>query len=149
MRWRLAAWIALVALAGISAVADAAQPNSTPMLHVSVTPQTGSAHTRFAISFRSAATTGTFGHLHRDYSVTARGPGGGGCQSSATVVAPPSNAGTHVRVMLSPSHSSGWCDGTFRGTVWDVVTLNCGNACAAALPPSSMIGKFTFRVTRG
>jgi hypothetical protein len=148
MRWRFAAWLTVVAFTGIPALADA-QPSGTPMLHVSVTPQTGSAHTRFAISFRAAATTGPTAVGRRAYSITARGQSSGGCQSSATVEAPPSNAGTHVRVVLSPRRTTGWCAGTFHGTVWDVVTLNCGNACPASLPPSSIIGKFTFRVTRG
>ncbi len=155
MRRRYAAWIALVALAGIPAVAeipagaDAAQPSGTPMLHVSVTPRTGSAHTRFAVSFRAAATTGTTSAGRRVYSITARGQNSGGCQWTATVQAPPSKAGTNVRVVLSPNRSSGWCAGTFHGTVWNVITLNCRDACPASVLPSSMIGKFTFSVTRG
>jgi hypothetical protein len=157
MRRRYAPWIAAVAIAGIpavagvAAVADAAQPNVTAMLHVSITPRTGSVHTRFAVSFRAAATTGTGGATRRVYSVTARGPSGSGCQGSATVQAPPSKAGTNVRVVLSPSRSSRWCAGTFHGTVWDIITVKCGPplACPAALPPSIMIGKFTFTVTHG
>jgi hypothetical protein len=140
--------MALAAVAVTPAVAGA-QPSGTPVLRVSVTPPSGSAHTRFAISFRAAATTGPTAAGRRAYSVTARGPNSGGCQWSATVEAPPSKAGTHVRVVLAPRRSSSWCAGTFHGTVWDVVTLNCGNACPASLPPSSIIGKFTFRVTSG
>jgi hypothetical protein len=149
MRWSSAAWIAVVAVAGIPAVSDAAQPNGMAMLHVSVTPRTGSTHTRFAISFRAAATTGTSGGVRHAYSVTARGPKGGGCQWIATTDAPPSKAGTHVRVVLSPGGSRHWCTGTFSGTVWDIITVACPgvNGCPAALAPSSMIGKFTFRVS--
>jgi hypothetical protein len=142
--------MAVVAVAGISGVADAAQPNGTPMFHVSVTPRTGSTHTRFAISFRAAATTGTIGIARSAYSVTARSRNSGGCQWIATVQAPPSKAGTNVRVVLSPGRSRSWCAGTFDGTVWDITTVPCGpvDACPASLPPSSMIGKFSFRVTR-
>jgi hypothetical protein len=151
MRRRYAAWIALVAFAGVPAVADAAQPGgtATATLHVSVTPRTGSAHTRFAVSFRAAATTGPTSAGRRTYSVTARGPRSGGCQWTATVAAPPSKAGSDVRVTLSPNRSSGWCAGTFHGTVWDVITLNCRDACPASVQPSIVIGKFTFSVTRG
>lgn len=61
----------------------------------------------------------------------------------------PSKAGTNVRVVLAPSRSRAWCAGTFHGTVWDAITLNCGSACPASLPPSGWIGKLTFRVTPG
>lgn len=151
MRRRYAAWIAFVAFAGIPGVAAAAQANGTPMLHVSVRPRTGSTHTRFAISFRAAATTGPIPAGRRVYSVTARGQSRGNCQWSATVEAPPSKAGTNVRVVLSPGRSRAWCPGTFQGTVWDIITVNCGpvDACPASLPPSSWIGKFTFSVTPG
>lgn len=150
MRRRLAACIAMIAVAGIPAVSDAAQPNRTPMLHVSVKPATGSTHARFAISFRAAATTGAVAVGRRVYSITARGPSGGGCQSSATVQAPPSKAGTNLRVVLSPRRSRSWCTGTYHGTVWDIITVRCGpvDACPASLPASSMIGKFTFHVAR-
>lgn len=146
---RYAGLIALAALAGIPAVADAAQPQAAALLHVSVRPRTGSAHTRFAVSFRAAATTGTIGGARRTYSVTARGPNRGGCQWTATVQAPPSKAGSSVRVVLSPNRSSGWCAGTFHGTVWEVLTLTCRDACPSTVTPSLMIGKFTFSVKRG
>ncbi len=149
MGMRYVAWLAAAAVAGIPAVADAAQANGTPTLRVSVTPRTGSVHTRFASSFRAAATTGATSTGRRSYSVTARSQSSGGCEWSATVVAPPSKAGANVRVVLAPSRSRAWCTGTFHGTVWDVITLNCGSACPASLPPSSWIGKFTFRVTPG
>ncbi len=143
------AWLAVLAVAGIAAVAAAAQADGTPTLRVSVTPRTGSIHTPFAISFRAAATTGPTSAGRRAYSVTARNQSSGGCQWSVTVVAPPSKAGTNVRVVLAPARSRAWCAGTFHGTVWDVITLNCGSACPASLPPSSWIGKFTFRVMPG
>ena len=46
-----------------------------------------------------------------------------------------------ARVVLVPSRSRAWCAATFHGTVWDVITLNCGSACPASQPPSSWIGK--------
>jgi hypothetical protein len=56
-----------------------------------------------------------------------------------------------VRVVLAPSRSRGWCAGTFRGQVWDVLTEPCpqGEVCPAIVAPPRMVGKFAFRVTRG
>ena len=148
MRWRVAAAIAVLATVAIPAASSAAQSGG---VRVSVKPPSGSAHARFVIGFSAAQATGGVGSVHKTYRVTANGPGGAGCQSSASGFAPPSSAGSQVRVALSPSRSGGWCPGTFKGAVWMVIAIVCppGEACPALLPRPQMVGRFTFRVTRG
>jgi hypothetical protein len=118
---------------------------------VAVNPSSGSSRTHFVISFRAAETTGTVGPMHRTYRVTASDQPRGGCQSNATGQVPSSKAGAEVRVVLSPSRSSGWCPGTFRGELWNVITITCPprEACPAILPRPQLVGRFSFRVTRG
>ena len=144
--------MALIALAGIvtvPAASEAVQPGHAAALRVSVNPSAGSTSTHFAVSFRAALTTGR--SAHNVYRVTASERGSGGCQSGVGAVAPPSKAGSTVRVVLAPVGSKRWCRGTFRGQVWDVITMACpvGKACPAIEPLPQMVGKFTFRVTRG
>ena len=101
------------------------------------------------LSFRAARDAGPA--LHNIYRVTALGPGHAGCQAGVVAQAPPSKAGSTVRVVLSPTRTAHWCSGTFRGQVWDVITGLCpvGKACPASITPPLMIGKFGFRVARG
>jgi hypothetical protein len=84
------------------------------------------------------------------YRVNAAVKGHGGCQASTASTVRPTTAGSTARVVLSPSRSAGWCAGTFRGQVWDVITIVCpvGRACPDIVPAPRMIGTFTFRVTR-
>ena len=149
MRWRVAALIALSVIVTVPAASGAGAPGHAATLSVSVTPRTGTARTRFVVSFRAARNTAPA--LHNIYRVTAGAPGHAGCQSSAVTEAPPTNAGLIVRVVLSPSRSAHWCAGTFRGEVWDVITTLCpgGKACPAMITPPLMVGKFSFRVARG
>jgi hypothetical protein len=151
MRWRAAAPIALCALAVSAPVSVAAAPSHSPTLRVTVKPPSGSGATHFAISFRAAVATGRFASVHRAYRITASDRGRAGCQSSAAAVAAPAQAGTTVRVVLSPAASEAWCPGTFRGQVWDVLSPACPlrEACPALLPLPRLAGRFTFRVTRG
>jgi hypothetical protein len=149
MRWRVAALIAVCGIAGIPAASDAAQPSGTALLHVSVKPPAGSSRTHFAISFRAGVASA--GSTNRTYRVTASDRGRGGCQSIATAQVPAPRDGTGVRVVLSPSRSAGWCAGVFSGQVWSELTIICvhGEACLAILPRPELVGRFTFRVTRG
>jgi hypothetical protein len=148
MRRRVAALIALFGIAAIPAVSDGAQPGHAAMPAVSVKPPAGSARTHFAVSFRAAQATGPA--VHHIYRITADVQGHGRCQSTAVAEVPPTRAGSTVRVVLSPSRPAGWCVGTFRGTVWDVITVPCpvGKACPDILPAPRIVGRFTFRVTR-
>ncbi len=149
MRWRVAALIALAGMAAMPASSGARQAGHVATLSVSVTPRSGSGRTHFAVSFRAAVSTGP--RAHRLYRITASSSAHGGCQSSAVVEAPATKAGSTVRVTLAPGRRAGWCEGVFRGQVWDVITEPCpiGKACPAMMPLPQMVGKFSFRVTRG
>ncbi len=149
MRWRVAALGALCGMAVIPAVSDAVAPRSMGTVGVSVTPRAGSGRTHFAVSFRAAVSTGR--QFHNLYRITAGNGTRSGCQSAAAVAAAPTRAGSTVRVVLAPSGSRRWCAGTFKGQVWDVITESCpvGKACPAIEPLPHIVGKFTFRVTRG
>ena len=149
MRWRVATLVALSGMAAIPAVSDAVQPRPTTSVSVSVKPRAGSARTHFVVRFRAAVTTGRLFHSY--YRVTGAGPRRAGCQSSVAVVAPPTRAGSSVRVVLAPSGSKRWCAGGYRGQVWELITEPCpvGVACPAVEPLPQQVGKFTFHVTRG
>jgi hypothetical protein len=143
--------IAVCGIAGLPALSDAAQPSGTPAVHVSVRPAAGPATTHFAVSFRAAETTGRVGSTLRYYRVSASVRGRSGCQSSVTAQAPAAKEGSNVRVVLSPNGSGAWCAGTFQGALWEGLTVVCGpvQACPDFEVAPRMVGKFTFRVTRG
>jgi hypothetical protein len=145
----VAALVALSGMAAIPAVSDALQAQPATSVKVSVKPHNGSTKTHFAVSFRAAVSTGV--GFHSMYRVTASGPRHASCQSSVAVAAAPTNAGRTARVVLAPRGSARWCAGTYHGQVWDVITLVCppGKACPALEPRPQLVGKFTFRVTRG
>jgi hypothetical protein len=149
MRWRVAALIALFGMAAVPVASGAAQSGHVSVLSVSVKPGAGTARTHFVVSFRAALTTGP--RAHKSYRITAGGPAHAGCQSSAVANAPATKAGSIVRVVLAPSGSAGWCGGTFRGEVLQVIAFPCpvGKACPAIIVPPLMVGRFTFHVTRG
>jgi hypothetical protein len=151
MRWRVVALAAVSALVIVPAVSDAAQPSHAPMLRVAVRPGTGSPTTRFAVSFRAAQATGQLGAARRVYRIDASDRAAAGCRSSVSVAASPPRSGTMVHVGLAPGPSARWCAGTFRGQVWELISEPCppGRACPAILPLPRLVGKFTFRVTRG
>ncbi len=149
MRWRVAALIAVIGMAAVPALSDAVQLGGRATVRVSVKPGTGSGRTRFGVSFRAAVST--VPGLHNVYRVTAGNGTRSGCQSDVAVMAPSTKAGSTVHVVLAPSSSKRWCAGTFHGVVWDVLIERCpvGKACPAIEPLPAMVGKFTFRVTRG
>ncbi len=141
--------VALFGMAAIPAVSGAVQPRRTTSVSVSVKPRAGSARTHFAVSFRAGVSTGR--SFHNVYRVTASGPRRGRCEWSVAVAAPPTKAGSTVHVALKPSGSKHWCAGAYEGQVWDVIVESCpvGKACPAIEPAPHLVGKFTFRVTRG
>ncbi|HTP23522.1 MAG TPA: hypothetical protein VMJ65_28205 [Solirubrobacteraceae bacterium] len=146
MRWRAAAAIALFGIAAIPASSGAVEPIGLPTVHVSVRPASGSSATHFRISFKAPQRTGVV-----DYRITASNSGHGRCESSISTVAPGALAGGTVHVTLAPTARRGWCAGTFRGQVWNVLIPRCpiGKACPAILPLPRIVGKFTFRVSHG
>src|ERR1700750_1496247 len=149
MRRRAAALIAMLGIAAIPAVSDAAAPAHVATLKVAVRPSAGSQRTHLAVSLRAARTGGlTAPHIYR---ITADVQGHGSCQSSVVTEVPPTKAGATVGVVLSPTRRAGWWGGTVHGQVWDEIVEPCpvGKACPALLPAPQMVAKFTFRVTRG
>ncbi|MFZ0376817.1 MAG: hypothetical protein WCD11_31180 [Solirubrobacteraceae bacterium] len=153
MRWRLAAAIAVLGIAGIPAVSNAMQAHPATAMHVAVKPRTGSPDSHFAVSFRAGVQTGP-GSLIRSYRVTAGATKRNGCQSSATEPAPSAAQGAMVHVTLSPGKRSAWCTGTYQGRVWLYQSVRCGPPLADIACPQieirpEVVGTFTFRVTRG
>jgi hypothetical protein len=149
MRRRIAVLLAMSGVVAIPAVSDAASAGHAAMVKVAVKPAAGSPSTHFAVSFRAAQASEGF--VRNTYRVNAGLQGHQGCQASAVATVRPTKAGSIARVVLSPSRAAGWCAGTFRGQVWDVITIVCpvGRACPDIVPAPRMIGTFTFRVTRG
>jgi hypothetical protein len=140
--------IAVLGIAVIPGVSDAAQSSGTSTLHVSVKPGSGSTRTHFVVSFKAAEATGV---AHRAaYRLTASDTAGTGCQANVGVVAPATPAGATVRVKLAPSGHGHWCAGTFHGQVWYEVIPPCptGTACPEVVFPPLKVGTFRFRVTR-
>ncbi|MBV9805391.1 MAG: hypothetical protein JO130_19490 [Solirubrobacterales bacterium] len=149
MRWRVAALMALSGMAAAPAGSDAMAPAQAAMLSVSVAPHAGTATSHFTVRFRAAVTTGR--SARHEYRITASSGTRSGCQSNAAVVPAATKAGATVHGVLKPGEPGGWCLGTFRGQVWDVVTQPCpiGEACPAVEPLPHLVGRFTFHVTRG
>ncbi len=143
--------LALIGIAAIPGVSDALVPSGVTSVHVSVKPASGSPTTHFAVSFKAAQNTGIIGDTGDTYRVSASDTARAGCQASISAVAPPTHAGATVRVKLAPKAHSRWCAGTFHGQVWKTVFPRCpaGKACPALVFPPLMVGKFSFRVTRG
>jgi hypothetical protein len=152
MRWRVAASIAVLGIAGIPAVSDAAQASTGSALRVAVKPHTGSTKAHFAVSFRAGVRTGLSGSLIRSYRITAATAKRTGCRWSVSTTAPTAAQGATVRVTLWPGSRSAWCAGSYRGQVWLYQSVRCGppvDACPQIAIRPQVVGTFTFRVTRG
>ncbi|HUA45257.1 MAG TPA: hypothetical protein VMA77_08535 [Solirubrobacteraceae bacterium] len=153
MRWRVAATVAVLGIAGIPAVSDAAPARAAATLHVAVKPQTGSTNTHFGVSFRAGVSTGQSGTLDRSYRVTASAAKRTGCKSSGSASTSAAAQGATVRATLSPGGRSFWCAGTYHGQVWLYQTVRCGPPADIACPQfevaPQVVGTFTFRVKRG
>jgi hypothetical protein len=89
MRSRVETLIALVGIAVIPAVSDAAASRAAASLSVAVKPRSGSPTTHFVVSFRAAETTGRVGSAHRSYRITVSDRTSGGCQASDAAQGPP------------------------------------------------------------
>jgi hypothetical protein len=153
MRRRVAAMIAVLGIAGIPAVSDAAQRSAAAAMHVGVKPATGSTKTHFAVSFRAGVKTGLSGSLDRSYRVTAGTTKRTGCKSSVSAPTPAAAQGATVRATLSPGGQSVWCAGSYHGQVWLYQSVRCGPPADIACPQieirPEVVGTFSFRVTRG
>ena len=134
-----------------SALALTAQSGPTVAVHVR--PGTGKPTSAFSVSLKLPAATGLSGGLQRSDSVAVSGPHHSGCVSSASMTLPSDPAGTTVDARLAPKHFGGhWCMGTFRGTVTETQTVQCGpveaRVCPQIVIAPETIGRFRFRVTR-
>jgi hypothetical protein len=135
----------------------AAQPASTaPVLTpVHVRPSTGGPRTRFSVSFRAPAQTGTIGQVRRWDVLTATGPSRARCVSHVQMTLPASAAGSTERARLVPgSGTAHWCTGTFGGVIRQTVTTICGGGGAKLMCPMLLIhprtvGRFRFVVKPG
>jgi hypothetical protein len=153
MRWRFAAAIAVLGIAGIPAASAATPAHPATTMHVGVKPRTGSPSSHFAVSFRAGVQTGP-GSLIRSYRVTAGATKRNGCEASATETAPSAAQGTMVHVTLAPGKRLSWCTGTYHGQILLYQTVRCGPptgmiACPQLAIRPQVVGTFTFRVTRG
>ena len=116
MRWRLAAAIAILGIAGIPAVSDGCRRIPRPQCTVGVKPGTGSPGSHFAVSFRAGVQTGP-GSLIRSYRVTAGATKRNGCQSTSrtrrSAPSPRARRST-VHVTLSPGQANVLVHGHLR-----------------------------------
>jgi hypothetical protein len=147
MRWRLAALLAVLMAGAVPALSVASSPRAQASHPVTVKPGRGGAHTHFVVSFHAPVTTGHLGGGYRRYSVAATGPQGQSCQSSGGAVPPAVKRGKLVRVTLRPQ-ASGWCTGTYRGTVLELLSPECApeRLCPMFVAVVLKVGSFVFHV---
>ena len=139
--------LALGAVSAAIAVSSASAFGDADTVRVTVRPASGSPRTHFRIGFRAPASTGPSGSTVRGYEVSATGPSGTGCASYASTAVDSARAGEKVHVTLSPTASSGWCEGTFTGRVDETVTPACGfRQLCPDYVAAMTIGRFTFSV---
>jgi hypothetical protein len=151
MRRRIAGLIAMSGIAAIPAISDAAPAGHAATVKVAVNPSAGSPMTHFAVSFR--AVQASDGMVRVTYRIGAAIPPQrhAGCQAGVGATVGPKKAGSTARLVLAPNRPGGWCLGTFRGRIWELITIVCpaGRACPDIVPAPRLVGTFTFRVTRG
>ena len=153
MRWRVAALIALVGIAAIPASSDAAQPSATAAtLSVSVKPARRDPPGPISWSASGRReTTGAVGSSH----VSTGSPPAAGPRQVPVEHRRGSGAAARRRARPCASRSrraarAGWCAGTFRGQVWDVIERARARSARPARRSCRcprMVGKFTFRVS--
>src|SRR5947209_2587799 len=132
MRWRIAVAGLMIAVVAVVAAARAAggAPARPTASTVMVRPHSGSATTRFVVSFRAPQATGRSGGMERRYVVEARGPNRAGCQGSDGAGMSAARAGQLVHATLGPRDGRS-CAGTFHGVVEEQGRPFCeaGRAC--------------------
>ena len=138
---------AVVAAVGASAAVAVADSDT---VHVTVRPAVGAPHTHFRVGFRVPDSTGPSGSTVRSYEVSAAGPAGPDCASSASASVGSAQAGERVHATLTPGSEASWCAGAFSGRVEETITPVCGyrQLCPAYIATRT-IGRFTFRVGSG
>lgn len=112
---------------------------------VAVSPASGSPGTTFTVSFTVPPTVAA-GRV-RGLWVSANGPAGGGCASTALATPASAPPGARTSAALAPRGGMGWCPGEYSGRVVATLAPDCkpGAVCPmvlVALP----VGRFSFRV---
>jgi hypothetical protein len=133
------------------AAAPAAATGLRPTTRVTVRPASGTAHTRFAFSFRIPVATGRFGSLTRTDTLSVNGPRGRHCEGRATRALKPARKGKRVTLRVGPGKASGgWCAGQWHGTVVQSLRLRCAppgmQVCPELVVAPQTIARFRFRV---
>ncbi len=160
MRWKglASVGIACAALTGASAVrlgvaAAGAKPPGPAfgqVIPIRVRPTTGTPSTTFVVSFVAPTAAGNVNGLRRWYVVSVRGraKANATCTNGATKLVSHARANVRVRVPLSGG-TSGWCVGTFRGSVdeWFRPICVAGRACPQFIG-FRILGTFKFTVVR-
>lgn len=143
MRWT--GLLALAVAAIVASTAAAAVGRTRPGPAVTVSPATGTAQTRFVVSFVAPGQTGPVGD--RRYVIAASGVSGGGCDSTPAGDAAPAARARMVHVALVPS-GEGWCSGTYHGAVDEIAMPACRArmVCPLYIVVVRRIGSFSFRV---
>lgn len=125
-------------------------PAALAAVHVSLRPGTGGPRTRFTLSFRAPARTGTFSGLRRVNRVIVSGPRGSQCASSVSGTLPAARAGARLRVMIAPGRGRHWCGGRFHGRLVAYESVLCSGSPARACPllviAPRTLARFSFRV---
>lgn len=140
--------LALSTLLTAIAVASASAVASSDSVHATAGPRAGSPDTHFRVSFTAPASSGVSRSTSRRYEVSANGPSGHGCTSTASAPLGPVHAGQRVHVRLAPAGPSHeWCPGAFTGRVDETITPVCGfrELCPAYVAVVT-VGRFAFRV---
>lgn len=138
-----------LALAVLAALGTA--PSALALTRVTVRPGTGKPTTKFVLTFRAPARTGTIGTVRSHYQIAASGPKGKRCVTSVVATLGPTKLHAHVKVTLRPrGHGGIWCSGRFHGRVLEYQTVVCGPATAcpdiAILPQT--VARFSFTVKK-
>ncbi len=133
-----------VVCAGLAALAVAGAALAASTAGVKVTPERGSQHSTFTVSFTARDASGQHGSWIRTYEVGAVGPRADGCRAQADSI-PDVRAGQRVRVRLAPR--SRWCGGSFAGRVYEIEVTRCAknHSCPIVIHIKSL-GRFSFRV---
>lgn len=151
--------VAVVVAAGLT-VAASPPRNPAPTKSVGTygggSPAAGGEHVSFRVAFTGARATGLFGRTRRSYIVNSHAVRpASACVNNRAAVLSGWPAGTRMRATLKLAGAeggpSGWCRGTFDGTV----TYSEAYACPArgvCRPPKAfprrtrIVARFSFRV---
>ena len=141
---------ALLALVVLIAATDAAVAATT---RVRVAPAAPGRHSTIRVRFTMPVTTGRIGQVRRTLAITLSGPPGPGCVSVGDLPLPDRDAGTAMRVTLTPRRLEGgrWCVGGYTGALVEREQPACSGGpqqvCPQYVLQTRTLARFRFRVT--